>query len=236
MRIEGSDPSREPRADGDVLVSPRVNESMPAAASRQVTPAPAPPSKLSDRFAWIVLELAPDGILVTDESGRVLFVNQQAERLFGYDRDELLETHVERLLPEELRSRHRNHRRGFDADPRTRPMGTGLDLRGRRRDGSEFPIDVSLSPIRTQRGMRTVAVVREHVVHQGHGRVDRTVLDVAIQRLFRAGLTLQNLRKDLGPMSVDIGNVLDDLDEAVRVIRGAVLGEAGLQAPASRRR
>src|SRR5688500_12107273 len=96
-----------------------------------------------------LVDAAPDGIIVCDSDGVILIVNLQAERMFGYPREELIGKRIEELIPERYRARHPEYVRGYDAAPRSRPMGGGLDLAGRRRDGSEFPVEISLSPIST---------------------------------------------------------------------------------------
>lgn len=95
-----------------------------------------------------LVEFAPDAMLVIDGAGQILYANQRVKDLFGYQREDIVSRSVELLLPERLRARHVHHRRDFAEDPRTRPMGAGLNLRGRRADGSEFPLEISLSPLR----------------------------------------------------------------------------------------
>jgi PAS domain S-box-containing protein len=97
-----------------------------------------------------LLESAPDGVVIVDAAGLIQIVNRQTELLFGYPRAELLGQPVEVLLPERFRGRHIGHRTGYQRDPHTRPMGTGLELFGLRRDGSEFPVEISLSPMTSE--------------------------------------------------------------------------------------
>jgi PAS domain S-box-containing protein len=110
-----------------------------------------------------LLELAPDAIVGIRHNGLIVLVNAQVEALFGYERKELIGQPVEILVPERLRESHRAHRTGYFDDPRTRPMGVGLDLFGRRGDGSEFPAEISLSSIKTEQGH---ARCRGHPRHQ----------------------------------------------------------------------
>jgi PAS domain S-box-containing protein len=111
--------------------------------------------------AEALLEAASEGIVIVDEAGRIASVNAKAEALFGYTRSELLGHSLELLLPERLRRIHAGHRGGYFADPRIRPMGQGLDLVGRRKDGSEFPIEISLSYIDTEDGRQSMAFVTD---------------------------------------------------------------------------
>jgi PAS domain S-box-containing protein len=97
----------------------------------------------ADRWFRDLLDAAPDAIVGVDCEGRIVLVNAQTEKLFGYDRDALLNQPVEVLLPERVRDAHRRHRAGYVADPRTRPMGFGLELAGRRKDGREFPAELA---------------------------------------------------------------------------------------------
>ncbi len=95
-----------------------------------------------------LVEFAPDAMLVVDGEGQIIYANQRVTDLFGYRREDMVNCSVDMLLPERLRPRHASHRRNFAEDPRTRPMGAGFDLLGRRSDGSEFPLEISLSPLR----------------------------------------------------------------------------------------
>ncbi|HAS12604.1 MAG TPA: PAS domain-containing sensor histidine kinase, partial [Acidimicrobiaceae bacterium] len=108
-----------------------------------------------------LLEAAPDAMVVVDDTGTIHFVNAQTEALFGYERDELVGQAVEILVPEEHRGGHPGHRRGYFTEPRTRPMGQDLELTARRKDGSVFPVEISLSSIETERGRLVSAAIRD---------------------------------------------------------------------------
>jgi PAS domain S-box-containing protein len=108
-----------------------------------------------------LLESAPDGVAIVDESGQIALVNAQTEELFGYTRDELIGKPIEILLPERARVRHVGHRAGYFSEPGTRPMGVDLELAGRRKDGTEFPVDISLSAIETSEGKLGAAFIRD---------------------------------------------------------------------------
>jgi PAS domain S-box-containing protein len=115
---------------------------------------------IEGRFGAL-LDSTPDGMLLVDRTGRILLLNRQAEALFGYSRDEVRGQPVEVLLPERFRGGHVGHRSGFMAQPRTRAMGAGLELFGLRRDGEEFPVEISLSPLETDEGPVVISAIRD---------------------------------------------------------------------------
>jgi len=115
----------------------------------------------SEATVQALLESASEGIVLIDASGRITLVNAAAKRMFGYERDELLGETLEILLPDRIRDVHHEHRARYFAGPRVRPMGTGLDLSGRRKDGTEFPVETSLSYVRTPEGMSAMALITD---------------------------------------------------------------------------
>ena len=106
-----------------------------------------------------VVEAAPNAMVMADSDGRIVLVNSQTEKLFGYSRDELLGNSVDMLVPERFRSTHPGHRRAFYGDLKSRPMGTGRDLFALRKDGSEFPVEIGLNPVTTDEGVFVLAAV-----------------------------------------------------------------------------
>lgn len=116
--------------------------------------------KADARFRSL-LESAPDPIVIADSSGRIVLVNQETECVFGYPREELLGQPVEIFLPERFRREHMGHRTRYQAAPRTRPMGMGMELSARRKDGSEFPVEICLSPTEADGGTLIVSVIRD---------------------------------------------------------------------------
>ncbi len=116
---------------------------------------------LGNDFSWSLLEAAPDGMLIVDRRGEVVFVSAQAAALFGCPDHELLGRTVEELVPDDVRSAHLAHRTHYQAAPTVRSMGAGLLLRARRVDGSEFPVEISLSPLAMGGDTYTVAALRD---------------------------------------------------------------------------
>lgn len=108
-----------------------------------------------------LLEAAPDAMVIVDGTGTIQLVNAQTETMFGHAREELLGRNVDILVPERFRGQHRQHRRDYSANGQVRPMGAGLDLYGLRRDGREFPVEISLSPLETSDGLLISAAVRD---------------------------------------------------------------------------
>jgi two-component system, NarL family, sensor histidine kinase DevS len=123
--------------------------------------APLEALAIDEHLGRVLLEEVPDALVVADEHGRIQLVNRGFEEMFGYDRAEVLGQHVETLVPEELRTQHRSHRLHFRASPHRRPMGRGLELEGRRRDGTHFPVEISLSPLERDHEVLTIATIRD---------------------------------------------------------------------------
>jgi protein-histidine pros-kinase len=118
-------------------------------------------AKLVEAKFGSLLESVPDGIVMSNSAGRIVLANAHAERLFGYKRGELRGASIDALLPERLRDAHAGHRTAYFGQPRTRSMGAGLALRGRRKNGTEFPLEVSLSPVVTEEGTLVMSAVRD---------------------------------------------------------------------------
>src|SRR4030095_10716504 len=108
-----------------------------------------------------ILETIPDAIVGVNHSGTIVQLNAQTEALFGYARDEMIGQKVEMLIPAAKRVQHQQHRVDFAAHPRIRQMGEGLDLHGRRKDGSEFSVEISLSPVQTEDGLLVLSAIRD---------------------------------------------------------------------------
>jgi PAS domain S-box-containing protein len=142
-----------PTANGPA--APAEVERRPAAA----TGTPAAP--LSERVFRELVEALPDAVVVIDAGGAIVLINAQTVRMFGYERDELFGQPMEMLVPERFRARHVAHRNSYFAEPRTRPMGVGTVLLGRRKGGEEFPVEISLSPLWTEHGPMATSVIRD---------------------------------------------------------------------------
>ncbi len=143
------------RAPGDEVPLPPEVPSAPASHAPAAIPA------WDEETLRALLESVPDAVIAADAAGVMVLVNRQTEELFGYRRSELLGRPVEILIPERFRVRHVGQRTRYFADPQVRPMGANLELWGRRRDGGEFPVEISLSPLRTAAGLLVTTTVRD---------------------------------------------------------------------------
>jgi PAS domain S-box-containing protein len=219
-------------ADGRLLTA-RVRDITDQSRAKEVR------RRSEERFADL-LESAPDAVVIIDERGSVVLVNQQTERLFGYDREEVVGQPIEILLPERFRERHLAHRGTYFRDPRTRPMGAELELAGRRKDGTEFPVDISLSAIETDEGRLGTAFIRDISARREHAELERDLAqrrailghfvktseeerrriagdihDDSIQAITAAGMRLQILRRRLEDPE-DL-RLLSDLEDVIQL-------------------
>ena len=190
-----------------------------------------------------LLEESPNGWLLVDASGTIRFVNTRAEELFGYTRDELLGETIEQVIPERLRKVHLSHRRNYMDHPTLRPMGMGMELTALRKDGSEFPVEISLSPMDTPQGMYVTAIIRditervrleeernklrlELEMERERDRIGMDLHDGIMQEIYAAGLTLDlaltNIRERPDAAEAEIERSIDQLHEVIRNIRSYI--------------
>ncbi len=154
----------------------------------------------------VILDLSPDAVVIIGPDGRIVLVNRHTELVFGYTQDDLLGHVVERLIPTRFHTAHRRHRRRYGSDPRTRPMGTALHLFGSRKDGSEFPVEVSLNPVAVSGSLLVIATIRDVT--------ERKALEDALRASER--LTHQETVARLALLQT----ILDEIPLGIYLVRG----------------
>jgi PAS domain S-box-containing protein len=173
-----------------------------------------------------LFEFSPDAIVATDSDGRIAELNGQVTKFFGYDRAELLGEPVEMLIPERFRNAHPRHRKEYSSDPRTRPMGIGLELQGRRKDGTEFPVEIMLSPVETPGGRVVLSVIRDlSEKKQAEEELERRAREN--QYLEEELNTVHNFAEIIGE-SLELKRVLKQVETvAATDVTVLILGETG---------
>ena len=212
----------------EISLSPMESEedNLIIAAIRDITER----KRAEEKFRGL-LESAPDAMLVVDQQGVIQLVNSQTEKLFGYDRVQLVGEPVELLVPKRFRKKHSRHRDGYYGEHPTRPMGVGLDLFGLRKNGTEFPVEISLSPLETEEGLLVSAAIRDVT--------QRKLMEEDVQKLNedlkQRAAQLEAAIRELEAFSYSVSH---DLRAPLRSIDGfshVVLEDYGEQLPADAR-
>jgi PAS domain S-box-containing protein len=212
----------------EISLSPMETEddNLIIAAIRDITER----KRAEEKFRGL-LESAPDAVVVVDQQGVIQFVNSQTEKLFGYDRVQLVGEPVEILVPKRFRKKHAKHRDGYYGEHPTRPMGVGLDLFGMRKNGTEFPVEISLSPLQTEEGLLVSAAIRDVTQRK---RMEEDVQKLN-EDLKQRAAQLEAANKELEAFSYSVSH---DLRAPLRSIDGfshVVLEDYGDQLPAEAR-
>lgn len=212
----------------EISLSPMESEeeSLIIAAIRDITDR----KRAEEKFRGL-LESAPDAMVVVDEQGFIQLVNSQTEKMFGFDRAELVGEPVEILVPKRFRKKHAKHRVGYYGEHPTRPMGIGLDLFGLRKNGTEFPVEISLSPLETEDSLLVSAAIRDVTQRK---RMEEDVQKLNDDLKQRAA-QLEAANKELEAFSYSVSH---DLRAPLRSIDGfshVVLEDYGEQLPADAR-